>query len=341
MSSQRRSSPGAAGAGSLPLTTSEELDVLRPEWEALHASVRDATVFTHPAWLETWLQHCGGQAMPIFLSVRRDEELAGIIALDMDPANPGLLGEPGVSDLGPILAAPGEEYAVARGLLEWLNEDMAPAASTWGLPERSPLVMAIQELADDFGWNCHVDEEAVTPVRELASTFEDYLDTLSKKDRHELRRKLRQADDAGALAFEEYTTPDAIAPHIDQFLDFMRQSHAGKAAFLDDATAAFFRNALQVTAALGVTRLGVLTVDDAPIAMTWCFDNAEETLLYNSGYDAAHAAIAPGIVSKARALESAILRGKRRFNFLRGEEEYKFRMGGQRRILARLDLRHR
>ena len=46
--------------------------------------------------------------------------------------------------------------------------------------------------------------------------------------------------------------------------------------------------------------------------------------LYNSGFDPAHAALSPGLVLLARVVRDAIERGMRRFDFLRGEERYKY-----------------
>ena len=49
--------------------------------------------------------------------------------------------------------------------------------------------------------------------------------------------------------------------------------------------------------------------------------------LYNSGFHPDRAALAPGLVLLVHVIEDAILRGKRRFDFLRGEERYKYEFG--------------
>lgn len=335
MSSQR-----PAPTSSLPITSSEAFDSLRPEWEALHARVHGATIFTHPGWVEAWLRHFGGHAMPVYLAVRRDDELVAVAPFDMDPSASRLLGDPNLSDFGPAIAESGDEAFAARGILEWLNEDMAPSASLWGLPATSPLASEVQAQATNFGWDATVEHEAVTPACELPSSFEGYLDALRKKERHEIRRKMRHADEAGALAFEEATTPGAVTGQLDQFFALMRESHPGKATFLTSETIAFLRDVATLGASLGCLRLGTLRLDGNVLAMTWCFENEEETFLYNSGY-ATGTELSPGIVSKAHAIASAIDRGKRRFNFLRGEEDYKRRMGGHPGEVVRIALRHR
>jgi CelD/BcsL family acetyltransferase involved in cellulose biosynthesis len=49
--------------------------------------------------------------------------------------------------------------------------------------------------------------------------------------------------------------------------------------------------------------------------------------LYNSGFHPDHAALSPGLVLLAALVRDAIARGKRRFDFLRGEERYKYEFG--------------
>ena len=46
--------------------------------------------------------------------------------------------------------------------------------------------------------------------------------------------------------------------------------------------------------------------------------------LYNSGFDPGRAALSPGLVLLTHLIRDAIARGKTRFDFLRGEERYKY-----------------
>jgi CelD/BcsL family acetyltransferase involved in cellulose biosynthesis len=335
------SSSRVSAAESLPLTTSEAFETLHPEWAALHARVPAATIFNHPAWVALWSRHFGLDTSPVYLSVRHDDELVGVVPLDMAPEGARLLGDHNLSDYGPVLAAPGAEAVVARGLIEWLVEDMSGAATLWGFDESSPLVAAFESVAGGFGWTCSIEDEAIAPACDLPEDFDAYLAELSKKDRHELRRKVRNAAAVGKLGLEEVAAPEEIVVRFDRFLAMMRDSRPDKAEFLNGPTEAFFRDAVTTTAELGFSRLATLTIDETPVAMTWSFETGDETFLYNSGYDPARTDVSPGIVSKAMVLQSAIERGKRRFNFLRGDEDYKRRMGGQPRRVLRVLLRHR
>lgn len=311
-----------------PLITSEDLDSLESEWAALHTRVAGASPFLHPAWHRAWLRNFGGTYSPVFLSVRRGEELVGAVALDMDREEACELGDHNVRDYGGPLAFPGEEDAVAAGLLEWLREDLTPGLRLWGVPGDSPLVSAFEDAAPAGGWTFLPQHEAVCPGVDLPADFEEYVAALSKKDRHELRRKMRNFEAAGTVGFVSVTSPDAVAAGLETLFHLMRISRGDKEEFLTPQMEAFFRDLGRTFGELGMARLSTLSLDGAPVAMTFAFEDESTTYLYNSGYDPAFAHLAVGLVSKAYAIRDSIERGKRRFDFLRGEEEYKRRLGG-------------
>ena len=136
----------------LPLITSEDFDALEPEWVALHAATPGASPFLHPAWHRVWLRNFGQESSPVFLAVRREAALIGVAALDMGRDGARELGDHNVRDYAGPLAVPGEERAVAAGVLEWLREDMTGRLDLWGLPADSPLVAAFETASADGGW---------------------------------------------------------------------------------------------------------------------------------------------------------------------------------------------
>ena len=195
--------------------------------------------------------------------------------------------------------------------------------------------------------------EAVCPRVELPATWDAYLGSLSKHERHEVRRKLRNLEAAGAVAFERTAGSEAVT---DRFLDFMRTSRAEKATFLTLEMEAFFRSIASDFAGdeaesaglrtqnseLGTSAwIGALTLDGRPVAMVMAFEDATTVSLYNTGYDPDYGHLAAGLLSKALAIRDAIERGKNIFDFLRGEEEYKARLGGAPSPVRRMELRRR
>ncbi|HVO41778.1 MAG TPA: GNAT family N-acetyltransferase, partial [Aggregatilineales bacterium] len=190
------------------------------------------------------------------------------------------------------------------------------------------------------GFFVSIEQQEVCPHIPLPSDFETYLGMLDKKQRHELRRKLRRAEGAPGEKVEWYIVgPDSdLDAAMETFAALMIASHPNKAKFMDDPqNAAFFRAIVPRIAACGWLQLAFLAVNGDPAAAYLNFDYGNRILVYNSGLRPdRYAHLSPGIVLLAHLIEHAIQLGRRDFDFLRGTEEYKYRMGGQDRPVMRL-----
>ena len=325
---------------------SEALAGLAPDWAALHASVPGSPLFLHPSWFAAWLRHFGRACAPVFLAFRLDEELVAVAALDLDADDARQLGDPNVMDYAGLLVLPGHESVVADALFDWLAADMTRHLRLWGLREDDPAAAAIAAQADGNGWEVTVEPEAVCPRITLPASWDAYLTGLSKHERHELRRKLRHLEAAGTVTFERALGAEAVAG-MDRFIDFMRTGRTDKAAFLTPEMEAFFRDLSSEfrgpssESDEGATWFGTLSLDGRPVAMVLAFEDATTVSLYNSGYDPEYAHLAAGLLSKALAIRDAITRGKTTFDFLRGDEQYKVRLGGVGSPVRRMSLRRR
>lgn len=320
------------------LITSEDFDALEPEWLDLWRNVPDATPFHHPAWHRVWLRHFGESVAPVFLGLRRGAELVGVAALQMERTEARELGDHNVRDYAGPLVLPGEEVAASSGILEWLREDLTPAATFWGLPNDSPMRFALLQIPEATGWQAEESPEAVCPGADLPGDFESFVASLPKHDRHELRRKMRNFEAAGETASASFTAPGEVSAGMDTLFDLMRRSRDDKAEFLTPAMEAFFRDLAATFAELSLVRLSQLTLDGQPAGMTLSFDDGQTSYLYNSGFEPDQRALAVGLVSKAYAIREAIELGRKRFDFLRGDEEYKRRLGAIDRQLVTVRL---
>jgi CelD/BcsL family acetyltransferase involved in cellulose biosynthesis len=319
---------------------SEPFETLEREWAQLHAAAGHGP-FQHPAWHAAWLRHFGAGVEPVYLAVRRGEQLIGVAPLHMANGSARELGDPNVRDYAGPLAL--EEFAndVVLALLDWVAEDMTPRLELWGMRRADPLIALFQAEAADNGWDLAIEHEALAPVATLPDDFESFVASLGKHDRHELRRKMRNLEASGDVRYEALAGPAAIEPELDTLFAMMRVSHEGKEEFLSPAMEAFFRDLAATFAPLGMMRLGRLSLDGRPIALLFAFEDERGVYLYNSGFDPEFGRLAAGLLSKAYAIRDAITRGKRTFDFLRGEEDYKKRLGGEPRDVLRLTFTRR
>jgi CelD/BcsL family acetyltransferase involved in cellulose biosynthesis len=307
-----------------PTIDSERLEDIEPAWRELHAAA-GAPPFAHPAWIAAWLDTLGSVAATVFLAVRRDDELLGVAPLELGPLTAQAAGDANVFDYTPILAARGEEAAVRLAILEWLREDLTPELLDWGLP--GAVAANLEEEAGYLGWNLAITEEAIAPRADLTGSWNSYIATLSKKDRHELRRKMRNLEATGDVTFEVVRSGDEFGAALDALVAMMARSHREKAKFLE-RYGRFFRGAATAMADEGLAAISTLSIDGTAAGRVLTFEHGGVCYLYNSGYDPAYANIGAGLISKAFVLRDAIERGLSAFDFLRGDEDYKRRLGG-------------
>ena len=318
---------------------SEPPHALAPEWMALHSRSAAATPFNHPAWHQAWLRHYGSECAPVFLAVRDGGDLVGVVVVDAGPDSVRLLGDHEVCDYAGPPIADGRGREVVEALLDWLDADLTSDAVFWGQREGDEFLAALRTAAPLNGWTVAEEHEANSPAVRLSGSWDDYLASLSKHDRHELRRKLRKLEEAGTVTYRTIADVSTVVAAMPAFLDMMRASREVKAAFLTADREAFFMDLGPAFAATGLMRLGLLAVDGVDVAMLFTFEDAETVYLYNSGYDPAYRTVSAGLLSKAFALRDAIGRGKRTFDFLRGDEAYKRHLGGQPREVVRVRIR--
>ncbi|GBD10029.1 hypothetical protein HRbin22_02292 [Candidatus Thermoflexus japonica] len=192
-------------------------------------------------------------------------------------------------------------------------------------------------LAPAYGLMAQVERLTVCPVLQLPATWEAYLRMLDGKDRHELRRKMRRVEALENTRWYilQEEGPDA-GEAIEAFLDLMAASSPAKADFLSERMRAFFRQAIRYGLREGWARLSFMEIEGKKAATYLDFDYRDRIWLYNAGLHPHFAGLSPGIVLLAYLIRQAIERGKRAFDFLRGDEPYKFRFGAREVPLYRI-----
>lgn len=316
---------------------SESLERLAPEWAALCRSLPRPLPFDTPEWHRVWWSAFGGGRQPLYLAIRDGERLVGVAPLLRDGDTLATAGDPDLCDLAsfPITAEPAER--LLPGLFEAIDDLSWRSIHVWGLPEDADALSAARAWAAIRGYGFRDAEEAVCPRLTPASDWESHLAALPKKDRQELKRKLRRFSDAGErVELRLLTKPDAIAAALPVFFTLHRVSRPDKAAFMTEAMEAFFREVALSLAKEGRTRLYLVDLDGRTVAALLAFRSGDELLLYNSGYDPTLGHVSVGIASKALVARAAFDEGLTAVDFLRGAEPYKYDLGAVDRRVYQL-----
>jgi CelD/BcsL family acetyltransferase involved in cellulose biosynthesis len=308
----------------------DTLEAVGPEaWDALHAQSRLRSPFLTWTWQREWVAVFGeGRRLELRRAVDGGGRLVALLPLvEIAPERWLLVGGADVSDYLDLIVLRDREEEAWAGLLG----ARAASPASWELhavPGASPTVTAMPALAAAVGLTVDAPCEARCPVLALPESWDALLASLSGKHRHELTRKLRRFDreaPEGRVTWE--STPEGIDNRLDDFLALHRRSGVGKAKFMDARMERFFRRAIAALAAHGGARLAFLELADEPIAAFVTLEWDGTIGLYNSGFQPERAALSPGLVLLSQVIRDAIERGRHRFDFLRGEERYKFEFG--------------
>ena len=298
-------------------------------WNGLLDRARLPSVFLTWQWQTEWSQAFAAERAKQVLVVSDGAgELAGVLPLyEETPGRRRIVGGVDVSDYLDLIAPDGREEEVWAALLG----HCAAHGGEWdlhGIRAASATATVVPALAPAAGLTPTVEREDRCPVLALPKTWDEYLARLSGKDRHELRRKIRRLErELPGASSRSHATVEGWDEAMTRFLTLHRLSKVGKARFMDERMERFFRSATGRLAAAGWARLWFLEFEGEAVAAFLCLEYAGSVGLYNSGFDPARAVLAPGIVLLAHVIRDAIDRGFPIFDFLRGEEPYKYGFG--------------
>ena len=316
----------------------EEFWSLVPEWNEL---VIDSpqSIFATPAWHRLWCEAYAGERGLHFFAVRENDRLVGVAPLMWKDSQLRLIGADDLWDYQDlILGADAEAPAALAALLEAIAIWPLQALVLPGVPQTSSTRDAVPYIAKALGYRYREELAEVTPKATLPENWQSYLAQLGKKDRHELRRKLRRLEEAGTLKLEAIAGPQTTDQELEDFFRLHRASKTEKAAFMTEDRAHFFAAAVREPYPMGPALLFFLNLDGVRAASAVCFDNGKAYLLYNSGYNPSYAQYSVGLLLKALCIRHAIEAGRVCFDFLRGSEPYKYDLGGHDEALYRLTL---
>jgi CelD/BcsL family acetyltransferase involved in cellulose biosynthesis len=309
--------------------TFESFDNLASYWLKPQSPLKWDCVFVLPAWLEVWWREFGTIAHLYLCAIRQRETIIGIAPLLLKDEEACFIGSADVCDCLDFVIAPGSEHDFFNILLEDLIQKGIRRLSLRPLRPDSTVLTHLVGIAEEHGHkvSCKVDD--VSLELDLPHTWEEYLGILNQKQRHEVRRKLRRLKETGEVSYRIIEDSEAVPAAIDLFLKFFRESRQDKEIFMTTNRESFFRSLAKAMAHAHLLRIGILELDTKPVAAVMCFDYNDTIYLYNNGYDPQYRSLSVGQISKILCIKDSIETGRGKFDFLKGAEEYKYRLGGK------------
>jgi len=295
-------------------------------------------LFVLPFWLKNWWQVFGTGRTRAILAFRSGTSILGVAPLMLEGHAARFLGSESVCDYQDMIFAdncPDDFFSL---LLDYLRTMDVCRIELGALRPDSRVLSGLSEAAKRSGYHTACAEAGKSYALELPKTWEGYLDILDGNQRHEIRRKIRRLNEAGRIDYHVVSNKNAVADAFDEFLMLFQASRQDKAEFLTDQMKSFFRSMAITMAQRGLLQLGFLSIDGKTAASTLCFEYANTVFLYNNGYRPEFQDLSVGSLGKIFSIKHAIEKKKACYDFLKGDEAYKERLGGRPLPLYRLTI---
>ncbi|BCY16932.1 glycosyl transferase [Leptolinea sp. HRD-7] len=325
-------------------------DDLAGEWLDLLDKTNGRSPFLEFDYQKLWWETKGGGEWPradlLLFAARMEGKLVGLAPLFSTPIPDGTVGlfnvgSIEVSDFLDVIVLPDyrDEFLTRLlGEIQALDLPGFSRLSLCNLLDSSPTLAALTIAAEKTGWQLTIEKLQHSPCITLAADWETYLAGIDKKQRHEIRRKMRRAEES-EIPVDWYivTDPATLDTEVDAFIELM-ENDGDKVAFLKPEMREFLRRVVHFAFDCGCLQLAFLTVDGQKAAAYMSFDYQNRIWVYNSGLNRNFQSLSPGWVLLGHLLQWAIEHSRSEFDFMRGDEDYKYRFGAVDRFVMRADL---
>jgi len=329
------------------LKSIDELAPYADAWDRLAAEVP----FRSWAWLSHWW-HCYGPAEATRKS-NLASQLAVLAVFDEADALVGLapwyldcsvalgrvlrmLGTGEVcSDYLSLLCQRGMEASVIESVADFLLEgpaDYPQDGLLWdlilldGVDFEDHAVNSLAEHLSGHGCRVHRRQGLSCWRLDLPASWEEYLGTLSRSYRRQIRRLEDDYFKTGRAILHGIERIDDLPWAIDLLIDMhqrRRQSLGELGSFASPRFTAFIRGVLPELMRQGRLQFHWLELDGLPVALEYHLAGGGVLYAYQAGLEPEAMEFQPGKLLNLATIRRAIEQGYRVFDFLRGDEPYK------------------
>jgi CelD/BcsL family acetyltransferase involved in cellulose biosynthesis len=302
------------------------------KWDTWAADTPGATAMQRWAWVSANIDRVPrGMFIGLLLFDTQNEPVA---AVALKRSGLGVLvpvGD-GVSDYLDVAIAPDAPPTTLDQLIEAISE-IAPAVLFRQCHPLGPLGRGFRGVLEDG---------EVCPALALAATVDEQQLAIPKR----LRQNLNYADRALRKQANRVTYRIADADSLEADVAACIYLHQDRwrrrwmpGLFAGNSHKEWFMDVSKRLQNAGLLRLHTLSVDDKVIAAIYCMAAGGTTIYYLGGFDQEYHKWSPGMLATRAAIMHAVGVDKSHtFDFLRGNEPYKYRWGSIDRLNLRLLL---
>ena len=317
-------------------------------WRLLCAASPRATVFQTWEWVSAWWKFNRQNKRFLGIVFSENGQTIGFAALYFDKGSPvfrtaRFVGNGG-SDYLDLLALPGFEGVVSAAFAGFLWENRR----RWDwvdLQQVKPegVAAGMTQTQNAGRLKAAFWQGETCPYLPLPADWETFRKGLKKKLRSNVGYYERALEKQYVV---EYRVADAktLADDLDAFFNLHQRRWNKRwlpGAFASRRARKWHEAAAQNLLQAGMLRLHTLALDGQTEAALYCFQKGAVCSYYLGGFEPTLARLSLGTVLTARAIRHAIeADGAAEFDFLRGNEPYKYKWGALDRYNRRVSITH-
>jgi len=320
------------------VTEAEEFASLKAVWNRLlQRCGENISIYLTHEWLSIWWRHFGeGKKLNILL-IEQEHRVIGIIPLMKVECRIALIrfhvletiGSVNCNYIGLILPEYMEDAMTV--FLAYLEEELVKNKLLLRLnliPEDCLFLDQLQKHAVPLSRNMLIQEKATTlaPYITLPASWDDYFGSLSRRRRKVLRRALRSLEKRHEVNLQEYTS-ESLDEGLSKFFDLHQSRWRAvnvRGAFSNPKMKEFYRDIASQFLKNKWLYFTCLTVDNEPVSIEYGFIYNQKLYNATAARDVRYSEYSVGHLHHLFLIEDAIKRHLREFDFLRGDEPYKF-----------------
>lgn len=327
----------------------EDWEALKTEWDELLKNSICRYPFLEFWYSQNWWQTLGGGEWPAenselkIITARENDQLIGIAPLfssfkDGSPMALRFIGQVEITDYLDFIALPSSLEAFLSGMLDFIDtksEFETKRLELVNFRDDSPSIALFEGLCRQKGRI--VDSEVLQPAPTifLPSTWDDYLQGLSKKQRHEVRRKERnlERDFEAELIFSNECCD--LDVEIVNFIAMMANEEE-KQKFLTPLMEKSMIEMAKAAQKASCLSLASLYLNGEQAAAYLNFIRDDRIWVYNTGWNPKFSNASPGWALLTKLIQWGIENGMKEVDLMRGDEDYKYRFGASDRQVLQI-----
>ena len=320
------------------ITEPEEFATLKEVWNRLLPQCADdSSIYLTHEWLSTWWKYFGYGKKLHLLLIEKGLQVIGVVPLmEVEYRAPlhrfhvlETVGSVNCNYIGLIPPENGDETVTA--LLTYLEDQLNKSRLVLRLvmvPEDSKILALMRKHGSMLAKNLRIDEKVNTlaPYVPLPATWDDYFLSLSQNRRAILRRVLRSLEKEHKVELKEYP-PGCLEAGLNEFFELHQQRWQSiniRGVFSSAQMREFYLDIANQFQQKNWLHFSCLTADNEVVSAVYGFVYNNKLYCTTAARDIRYSKYSVGHIHQMFLIKQAISKGLREYDFLKGDEPYKF-----------------